>query len=134
MARHCRPRYTYTYYCAYVSFWHRETIELSDDSFICMPLLITERGRMNLEEEERGLDLDSDDGCEEKVNNVYIFIPSMSPTILEPPRIRVKELYKPCYLCEDVVREGSMRFDVLEPPRTSAYCTLHTLYPLKREM
>ena len=34
--------------------------------------------------------------------------------------------------CEDVVREGSMRFDVLEPPRTSAYCTLHTLYPLKR--
>ena len=28
--------------------------------------------------------------------------------------------------------KGSMRFDVLEPPRTGAYCTLHTLYPLKR--
>ena len=25
-----------------------------------------------------------------------------------------------CYLCNDVVREGSTRFDVLEPPRTSA--------------
>ena len=51
---------------------------------------------------------------------------------VEPPRTRVKELYIPCYVCEDVVREGSMRFDLLEPPRTSAYCTLHTLYPLKR--
>ena len=51
---------------------------------------------------------------------------------VEPPRIRVKELYIPCYLCEDVVREGSMRFDVLEPPRTGAYCTLHSLYPLQR--
>ena len=51
---------------------------------------------------------------------------------VEPPRTYVKELYIPCYLCEDVVREGSMRFDVLEPPRTGAYCTLHTLYPLKR--
>ena len=26
----------------------------------------------------------------------------------------------PCYLCCDVVREGSRRFDALEPPRTSA--------------
>ena len=42
------------------------------------------------------------------------------------------ELYIPCYLCDYVVTEGSMRFDVLEPPRTSASCTLHTLYPLKR--
>ena len=25
-----------------------------------------------------------------------------------------------------------MRFDVLEPPQTGAYCTLHTLHPLKR--
>ena len=25
-----------------------------------------------------------------------------------------------------------MRFAVVEPPRTGAYCTLHTLYPLKR--
>ena len=45
---------------------------------------------------------------------------------VEPPRTRVKEVYIPCYLCEDEVREGSMRFDVLEPPRTGA------LYPLKR--
>ena len=29
------------------------------------------------------------------------------------------KLYTPCYLCTDVVREGSTRFDVLEPPRTS---------------
>ena len=48
---------------------------------------------------------------------------------VEPSRTRVKELYIPCYLCEDVVREGSM---MLEPPQTGAYCTLHTLYPLKR--
>ena len=27
----------------------------------------------------------------------------------------VKQLYTPCYLCSDVVREGSKRFDVLEP-------------------
>ena len=46
--------------------------------------------------------------------------------------LQVKEVYTPCYLCEDVVREGSLRFAVLEPPRTSAYCTLHTVYPLKR--
>ena len=26
----------------------------------------------------------------------------------------------PCYLCYGVVRVGSMRFDVHEPPRTSA--------------
>ena len=31
----------------------------------------------------------------------------------------MKELYMPCYLCHDVVREGSRRFDALEPPRTS---------------
>ena len=31
-------------------------------------------------------------------------------------RIHVKELYTPCYLCDDVVREGSRRFDALEPP------------------
>ena len=37
----------------------------------------------------------------------------------------MKELYTPCYLCHDVVREGSRRFDALEPPRTSvrAPCT-----------
>ena len=51
---------------------------------------------------------------------------------VEPPRTRVKEVYIPCYLCEDVVREGSMRFDGLESHQTSAYSTLHTLYPLKR--
>ena len=26
----------------------------------------------------------------------------------------------PCYLCDNVVQEGSRRFDVLKPPRTSA--------------
>ena len=50
---------------------------------------------------------------------------------VEPPQTQVKEVYIPCYLCEEavrsrfdviehVVREGSMRFDVLEPPPTSA--------------
>ena len=28
----------------------------------------------------------------------------------------MKELYTPCYLCDDVVLEGSRRFDTLEPP------------------
>ena len=51
--------------------------------------------------------------------------------IVEPPVTPNKEANIPCFLCEDVVREGSMRFDVLEPPRTVVYCTLHTLYPLK---
>ena len=36
------------------------------------------------------------------------------------PRTHVTKLYTLCYLCNDVVREGSTRFDVLEPPRTSA--------------
>ena len=30
------------------------------------------------------------------------------------PRTHVKELYTPCYLCNDVVREGSRRFNALE--------------------
>ena len=42
----------------------------------------------------------------------------------EPPRTYVKStLQKSIYLlslCEDVGREGSMRFDVLEPPRSGA--------------
>ena len=29
-------------------------------------------------------------------------------------------LYTPCYLCDGVVRVGSKRFAVLEPPRSSA--------------
>ena len=36
-----------------------------------------------------------------------------------------KPLYTLAILCEDVVRVGSRRFDVLEPPRTSATTTLH---------
>ena len=39
---------------------------------------------------------------------------------VEPPRTHVINLYTPCYLCDAVVRVGSMRFDVLEPPRTLA--------------
>ena len=39
---------------------------------------------------------------------------------VEPPRTHVINLYTPCSLCDAVVRVGSMRFDVLEPPRTSA--------------
>ena len=39
---------------------------------------------------------------------------------VQPPQTHVINLYTPCYLCEDVVRVGSMRFDVLEPPQTSA--------------
>ena len=52
---------------------------------------------------------------------------------VEPPRTHVKEVYIPCYLCEDAVREGSMRFDVLEPHPTSAASTLHSFYPLQFE-
>ena len=36
-------------------------------------------------------------------------------------RVLVKELYTPCTHCNDVVQEGSRRFDALELPRTSAY-------------
>ena len=36
------------------------------------------------------------------------------------PRPRVKEVFLPCSLCEDAVREGSMRFDVLDPHPPSA--------------
>ena len=32
----------------------------------------------------------------------------------------MNKLYTPCYLCDDVVPEGSRRFDALEPRRTSA--------------
>ena len=39
---------------------------------------------------------------------------------VEPPQTHVTKLYTLCYLCNDVVREGSTRFDVLETPRTSA--------------
>ena len=45
----------------------------------------------------------------------------------ESTRKRVVTGYIPCYLCEDVVRDGSMRFDVLEPHQTSP---LHSFYPL----
>ena len=33
---------------------------------------------------------------------------------MEPPLTHVKELYILCYLCSDVVQEGSRRFDALE--------------------
>ena len=38
----------------------------------------------------------------------------------EPSLTISLQVYIPSYLCEDVDREGSMRFDVLEPPRTGA--------------
>ena len=40
--------------------------------------------------------------------------------MLEPPRPSAEAPYTPCYLCDGVVRVGSMRFDVLEPPRSTA--------------
>ena len=40
--------------------------------------------------------------------------------MLEPPRPSAEAPYTPCYLCDGVVRVGSMRFDVREPPRSSA--------------
>ena len=54
-------------------------------------------------------------------------VPRSAP--LHTPRTHVINLYTPCYLCDDVVRVGSMRFDVLEPPN---FCisTLHALFPL----
>ena len=39
---------------------------------------------------------------------------------VELPRTHVDVLYKPCNLCDYVVREGSRRFDAPEPPPTSA--------------
>ena len=39
---------------------------------------------------------------------------------VEPPQTHVKQLYTLCYICNDVVREGSRRFDALELHRTSA--------------
>ena len=47
-----------------------------------------------------------------------------SPTTLHC----VKEVFISCYLCKDVAREDSMKFDVLEPHQT----TLLFFYPLKR--
>ena len=38
----------------------------------------------------------------------------------EPPQTHVKEHYTLCYICNDVVQEGSRRFDALELHRTSA--------------
>ena len=49
----------------------------------------------------------------------------------EPSRTCVKEGYIPCSLCETVGREGSMRFDVLEPHPTSAASTLTPSSPCK---
>ena len=45
----------------------------------------------------------------------------------------VKDFYTPCFLCTEVVREGSRRFAVVEP-LTVKQCTgtLHTLFPLCR--
>ena len=55
-----------------------------------------------------------------------VHIAPCTPCIPRKDGVRDDLVYIPCYLCEDVVREGSMRFDVLEPHRTSAYSTLHS--------
>ena len=47
--------------------------------------------------------------------------------VVEPPWALVYELSTPCYLCNNVVRSGSWRFDALELPRTGAKAT----YPPK---
>ena len=52
----------------------------------------------------------------------YILHPALllSPVAtVEPPRTQVTNLSTPCSLCDVVVHVGSMRFEVLEPPRTS---------------
>ena len=49
---------------------------------------------------------------------------------VEPPRTLVTKLYTPCYLCNDVVKEGSRRFYVLEPPRTSAQHPAYLVAPV----
>ena len=45
------------------------------------------------------------------------------------PQPPVTNLSTPCYLCDVVVRVGSMRFAVLEPPRTIAEAP-YSLFPL----
>ena len=41
----------------------------------------------------------------------------VSPVTMYIVKVRYSRTH---YLCDDVVRVGSMRFDVLEPPRTNA--------------
>ena len=38
---------------------------------------------------------------------------------LNHPKLMWKKLYTPCFHCDEVVREGSRRFDAVEPPRSS---------------
>ena len=52
--------------------------------------------------------------------------------MIEPPQTPVRELYIPCFLCEDVAREGSMRFAVLERPEPVHRAPCTPLYPLNR--
>ena len=50
---------------------------------------------------------------------------------VEPPRTRIKELYIPCYLCEDVVREG---LDEVQCAGTSQnQCILHPAHLVSPE-
>ena len=39
--------------------------------------------------------------------------------LVEPFRTHVKKLYTHCSLCDEVVQEGSRRFDAVEPRRTN---------------
>ena len=43
----------------------------------------------------------------------------------------MEELYTPCFLCHAVVREGSLRFDALEPPRTHVQAPCTPCFPCK---
>ena len=49
--------------------------------------------------------------------------------MVEPPRTHVTKVYTLCYLCNDVVREGSKRFDVFETPRTSTLIPCTPCFP-----
>ena len=46
--------------------------------------------------------------------------------MLEPPRPSAEAPYTPCYLCDGVVRVGSMRFAVREPPRAMQKYPTHS--------
>ena len=58
------------------------------------------------------------------VQGTYALVRGGSSTLnligtVKPPRTHVTNLSTLCYLCDVVVRVGSMRFDVLELPRTT---------------
>ena len=48
--------------------------------------------------------------------------------IVEPPCTDVKGLCTPCFLCDEVVRGRSRRFDAVEPPRTHVENSTHRVF------